>query len=92
MMTKIQGVLTIDLTDEDVEMLEAFHVADQTTRREALTFLRTRVRGINTADLIAFFNDWRAELDPDDIKLMRAALDELSQPEEEDSDAPPTSF
>lgn len=91
MMSKIQGVLTIDLTDEDVEMLEAFHEADQETRREAIAFLRTRVKGINTKELIAFFEEWRKELDPDDIRLMRAALEELNQVEEDDL-VPPTSF
>ncbi len=48
-------------------------------------------QGIDTAALLAFFEDWRKELAPDDIKLMRAALEELNQ-FEDDEHVPSKSF
>jgi len=77
MMSNIQGVLTIPLTDEDVEMLEAFHVADQNTRKHVLKMLKfTRPIGTPVADFLRSIDELRAQMTPDEIAAFRQNIEQ----------------
>lgn len=86
MMTKIQGILTINLTDEDVEMLEAFHEADESTRKQVLKTLKsTRPVGTPVDDFLHSIDEIRAQLSPDEIMAFRQSVEHDFNDSDEDS-------
>lgn len=75
-MSKIQGVLTIDLTDEDVEMLEAFHEADESIRKHVLKTLKSiRPAGTSVNDFLRSIDELRAQMSPDEITAFRKHIE-----------------
>lgn len=78
-MSKIQGVLTIELTPEDVEILEAYHAADETTRKLVLKTLKSnRPIGTPVADFLRSIDEVRAQMTPDEIALFRQNVENQS--------------
>jgi len=75
-MSNIQGVLTISLTDEDAELLEAFHNADEITRKQFLKILKSALPlGTPVSEFLQSIEQLRADMTPDEIESFRRIVE-----------------
>jgi hypothetical protein len=89
-----QVKFAIDLTEQEYALIRALRERPELSQKVNALIARpatAAAAGIDSQELLSFLTDWREELTAEDIISFRESLAFLRQ-EEEETDAPPSSF